>query len=126
MKHCSHCKQSKPLTEFSRNRSCPDGYAYQCKRCKNELAKRSRAKADRVNGDRARGERVNGDKFSGIGRTFLDDLYAPIFPLPEKTEDNTVIQLDRPERSIELHKSDRNWVRPVTVVESAYPAPGGW
>lgn len=33
MKTCCHCKQSKPYSEFHKNRSQPDGYAHRCKSC---------------------------------------------------------------------------------------------
>ena len=32
-KRCSKCKAVKPLSEFNRNLTNPDGYAYYCKRC---------------------------------------------------------------------------------------------
>ena len=35
-KCCSHCKQTKSLNEFSRNKSSNDGYHNQCKVCKNK------------------------------------------------------------------------------------------
>ena len=33
-KQCSACKQSKPVGEFYRNKTTKDGFAYQCKYCK--------------------------------------------------------------------------------------------
>lgn len=33
-KTCSRCKQIKPLTGFYKNRTTKDGYAYECKKCK--------------------------------------------------------------------------------------------
>lgn len=35
MKRCSHCKVTKPTTEFYKNRSCKDGFGANCKRCAN-------------------------------------------------------------------------------------------
>lgn len=35
-KKCSCCKGLKPLTEFSKNRSTPDGLAYYCRPCNQE------------------------------------------------------------------------------------------
>lgn len=32
-KNCSTCKESKPLSEFSKHKSTPDGYRYECKSC---------------------------------------------------------------------------------------------
>lgn len=32
-KGCSHCKETKPISEFSKNRRRKDGYASQCKVC---------------------------------------------------------------------------------------------
>lgn len=34
MKTCSTCKQSKPLTEFNKARTQPDGHDYRCRECK--------------------------------------------------------------------------------------------
>ena len=34
MKVCSKCKQSKPLSEFHKNRSLPGGHHYYCKPCR--------------------------------------------------------------------------------------------
>lgn len=39
MKTCSKCKKDKPLTEFHKNRSRPDGHQGQCKPCKAEVQK---------------------------------------------------------------------------------------
>jgi 5-methylcytosine-specific restriction endonuclease McrA len=33
MKTCSSCETLKPVDDFHRNRSCPDGRAYSCKAC---------------------------------------------------------------------------------------------
>ncbi|MCL6445786.1 MAG: hypothetical protein K6T83_20450 [Alicyclobacillus sp.] len=33
-KRCSSCQQYKPLTEFGRNQSAPDGLAHMCKLCR--------------------------------------------------------------------------------------------
>lgn len=33
MKTCPRCRESKPLTEFNRNRSTADGFGHQCKAC---------------------------------------------------------------------------------------------
>lgn len=40
MKTCTRCKTSKPLSDFSPNRSLKskDGLSYQCKACKCEMA----------------------------------------------------------------------------------------
>lgn len=43
-KQCSKCKQSKPLSEFHRNRSKKDGYHNQCKICRSVYAKSDKAK----------------------------------------------------------------------------------
>ena len=43
-KICSKCKQEKPVTDFYRNKWCPDGYYYQCKVCKSEYSKAYRQK----------------------------------------------------------------------------------
>lgn len=32
-KRCNICKQVKPLSEFYKDRSTPNGYAYRCKQC---------------------------------------------------------------------------------------------
>ena len=50
-KRCCHCKQSKPLNEFYRNKSSDDGHHYECKVCKNER--------DRVYRRSAKGKAVN-------------------------------------------------------------------
>jgi len=34
-KHCSHCKEIKPIKNFPRNRTTKDGYRDQCKVCHN-------------------------------------------------------------------------------------------
>lgn len=34
MKVCSHCKQTKDWSEFPKNKSKKDGYAYQCTACR--------------------------------------------------------------------------------------------
>lgn len=34
-KRCSHCKKTKPLSEFNKNRHCGDGFHSECKTCKN-------------------------------------------------------------------------------------------
>jgi len=38
-KRCSCCKESKPLTEFSKLASRPDGLHYYCRECKRSKAK---------------------------------------------------------------------------------------
>lgn len=38
-KRCTHCKQIKPLSEFGKHKSQPDGYHYQCKECSNGMAR---------------------------------------------------------------------------------------
>lgn len=35
-KTCTHCKQAKPLNEFSRDRTKPEGYSCYCRACINE------------------------------------------------------------------------------------------
>ena len=35
-KVCSKCKDEKELKEFNKNKSCPDGFQAQCKKCKKE------------------------------------------------------------------------------------------
>lgn len=37
MKECSTCKKEKPLDKFHNNSSMPDGKAYSCKECKNNV-----------------------------------------------------------------------------------------
>jgi hypothetical protein len=44
MKSCSKCKNMKPINEFFRNRCFADGYANQCKVCKNSNPKISHPK----------------------------------------------------------------------------------
>ena len=39
-KHCARCDTTKPITEFFRDRSRPDGLGYTCKQCK-KLMKRT-------------------------------------------------------------------------------------
>lgn len=39
MKQCTRCKRTKPLTEFSPRKGVPDGRAYRCKTCQNEVVK---------------------------------------------------------------------------------------
>lgn len=41
-KFCPTCGETKPITEFSRNRAAKDGHQSQCKACKNKLAKEKR------------------------------------------------------------------------------------
>lgn len=41
-KRCSKCKQIKPLSEFSKNRTKLDGLNYQCKTCRNRWKKQYR------------------------------------------------------------------------------------
>lgn len=38
-KQCTKCKEEKPLTEFSKNKSTPDGLQYHCKECHNKYVK---------------------------------------------------------------------------------------
>lgn len=42
-KWCSKCGQTKPLTDFYRDRSRPDGYRYMCKECETKYKKTSAA-----------------------------------------------------------------------------------
>ena len=42
-KACTHCGEEKPITEFSKHRHSPDGYAYQCKKCNAKRAKEWRS-----------------------------------------------------------------------------------
>lgn len=39
-KHCKRCDQTKPVTEFFRDRARPDGYTYLCKKCSNQSTKK--------------------------------------------------------------------------------------
>lgn len=43
-KHCSDCKELKPLTEFHKRKPSPDGLAYRCRGCVNEFSVQWRAK----------------------------------------------------------------------------------
>ena len=38
-KRCSHCKRIKPLDEYYKDKSTPDGLYYSCKKCHNERTK---------------------------------------------------------------------------------------
>jgi len=42
MRHCTACRQDRPLTEFVRNRSRPDGLARSCRACAREQQRRWR------------------------------------------------------------------------------------
>jgi len=44
-KHCSTCKQHKPLAEFHRSRTSTDGYISQCEDCKNAAIRLSQFRA---------------------------------------------------------------------------------
>jgi hypothetical protein len=35
-KQCRACSKIKPLTEFYKNKTCPGGYAQDCKPCRNK------------------------------------------------------------------------------------------
>lgn len=39
-KTCSHCREVKPLDQFHRNRTTPDGHTYHCKSCESAKARR--------------------------------------------------------------------------------------
>lgn len=41
-KFCPSCGETKPITEFSRNRTAKDGRQSECKACKNKRAKEKR------------------------------------------------------------------------------------
>jgi len=41
MKKCTICKTKKELSQFSKDRRIKDGYRGQCKKCRNDLAKKS-------------------------------------------------------------------------------------
>lgn len=51
-KVCSKCKQTKPLSDFHRDKTTPDGYYGQCKLCKN--ARHSLWRAEHREEERAR------------------------------------------------------------------------
>lgn len=36
MKQCAKCKETKPLTEFNKNKKTKDGFQFRCKLCRNE------------------------------------------------------------------------------------------
>lgn len=42
LKRCSHCHQLKPLSEFVRRKSSPDGRDYYCRECHNAKARNYR------------------------------------------------------------------------------------
>jgi hypothetical protein len=39
MKHCNKCKQTKPVTDFHKDRARSDGFQIHCKICKNAVLK---------------------------------------------------------------------------------------
>lgn len=43
-KVCCHCKQEKPLTEFTMNKNEADGHARTCRECTNQMNRASRLK----------------------------------------------------------------------------------
>jgi hypothetical protein len=43
-KRCSSCGMSKPTTDFSKNRTTPDGLSYHCRRCRANREHRYRAR----------------------------------------------------------------------------------
>lgn len=50
MKLCKSCGEEKPLGDYHKNRSMPDGLAHQCKLCKKEAQKKHRDKhSDKLN-----------------------------------------------------------------------------
>jgi len=50
MKHCNKCKQTKPLTEFHKDKARSDGFQIHCKVCKNAVLKNWRS-PHRVNNE---------------------------------------------------------------------------
>lgn len=42
MKECTKCRETKPLTEFYRDKTRDDGYNYTCKACRSKLIRRLR------------------------------------------------------------------------------------
>ena len=49
MKQCSKCKQSKPLTEFSKDKNKTDGYKSECKSCVKEYQQKNQDKIKEYN-----------------------------------------------------------------------------
>lgn len=50
-KTCTKCGETKPLTEFHRNRKAPDGLSWNCKECNRAQARQSAARRRAEMGD---------------------------------------------------------------------------
>lgn len=71
MKKCSTCAVSKPLTEFFRDKTRPDGYKYGCKECRDKYHQRWRAEnRDRLVAQSAAYRAENRDKMNSLSRSW--------------------------------------------------------
>jgi 5-methylcytosine-specific restriction endonuclease McrA len=67
VKHCNNCQETKPIDEFSRNKSSKDGRQYYCKAC--QRAWRDANKEKRAEQNRAYRE-ANRDKIAEKGKAY--------------------------------------------------------
>ena len=68
-KRCTKCGETKPLSEFHRDRAKPDGLAYWCKKCRCECARRWAAdNPDRAKENHRRWEEANPERARELRR----------------------------------------------------------
>ena len=97
MKWCRNCKQYKPASEFYKKTGTPDGYAYDCKKCRTECQKDYR--------DRKREQEA--DMVRRLKEAEANNLEAPV---PEETveaKEKVVVSLpvEMPDFDDELDKA---------------------
>lgn len=47
MKKCSHCKETRPFSDFGKNRAMKDGYQNQCRACRSEYHYKNKTKLNK-------------------------------------------------------------------------------
>ena len=72
-KTCSRCKETKPVSEFNKNRSSKDGLTFWCKGCKSESSRRYReTNRERVLEIERRYREANREKLAEKGRRYYE------------------------------------------------------
>ena len=126
MKTCSECKEEKPFSEFSKNRTRKDGYQYRCKAClskrgmlyrkKNKEKERERKrKYKQENKDRIREyhknqpagvykitNTINGKIYVGESTGYKSRFYSHKSALKKGKHDNHELQTDYNQHSLDI------------------------
>lgn len=89
-KHCTQCNLQVPKVNFYRMANAPDGLAYKCKPCQNQINKE---RVKRNKGEYQARKRVNGGFING---TIVPALYPKIMDQPETIRKVVIAWMENP------------------------------